>query len=896
MRALPRPTGGLGSRVAMRTFLLFCLCSVAPVILFAALGYGYVRTELHERAQSRLDAASKRYGVLIYERLRETEAFLSERAHTYLLGTQPLAPELLHGERARVVSIQDEPHHARPAQKLEIVEVEGAPVIRVRVTENAGGRAVTLVGEPLPAYLWNDDAMDLREVRYCVNAGRVRLHCTSTEASIPSQDALLVGEWNLFLRAGFRADDWLIRTEQPKDAAVPALSAFRGTLLVSAGLAIAFALLLSSIQIRRSHKPLATLAAAARRMSRGHFDAPVRITGHDEYAGLGRVFNRMAGSLRRQFQLLSAFARVDRLMLERPSIEPVIESVLPKMRKLLRCEIAAVVLREPGTDAARVYAVRSTSNGSLEITRVSIRDAELRSMIGDSARWVANATIADSELHFLRGHAVETWNVAGIHMGSELRGALVLGFRTRPTRNGRIGRHASSLARRLAVALGNEDRERALLQQAYYDPLTGLPNRQLFRDRLEQEVARARHTGGSVALLFIDLDRFKNVNDSLGHGAGDELLKVVARRLAAIAGDARTLARLGGDEFTVIAPVASAHAAGALAAQMLDSVKAPITMQDMQCVVQASIGVAVFPQDGDSAETLVRNADTAMYRAKSAGRGVVVFFEERMNAQAVRRMRLEQRLRVALEQGGLEQHYQLKVHANDGSLAGYEALARWNDPELGLISPAEFIAAAEECGLVAKLDRWSLRAACRTVRRWLDMNLEVGHVAVNVSLRHLRDDTFFEFVEACLREYQLPAHTIELEITESTLADQPEEVSRVLQRIRALGVRIAIDDFGTGYSSMAVLQKMPIDILKIDRAFVIHCAEDDNAAALLEAMINVARGLRKEVVAEGVETPAQAAMLRALGCHFLQGFLFARPATAAQVEDARTRAAARLTA
>jgi EAL domain-containing protein (putative c-di-GMP-specific phosphodiesterase class I) len=251
---------------------------------------------------------------------------------------------------------------------------------------------------------------------------------------------------------------------------------------------------------------------------------------------------------------------------------------------------------------------------------------------------------------------------------------------------------------------------------------------------------------------------------------------------------------------------------------------------------------------------------------------------------------------MALEQNALEQHYQLKVHAGDGSPAGFEALARWTDPELGVISPAEFIAVAEECGLVARIDRWSLRMACHTARRWLDMVFDFGHIAVNVSLRHLRDHTFFDVVEACLREYQLPAHVLELEMTESTLADHPEDVGRVLQRIRALGVRIAIDDFGTGYSSMAVLQKMPVDILKIDRAFVIHCAEDDDAAALLKAMISVAHGLHKEVVAEGVETPAQAAMLRAHGCQFLQGYLFARPVPAAQIEQSRRCADALLIA
>ena len=894
MNARLRPTGGLGSRVAVRTYLLFCLCSVTPVILFAAWGYGYVRSELNALAQSRLNAASKRYGVLIYERLGEINALLSERARAYLQGTAFAPGEAVLGDRLRVISIQDEPASVRTSSELQVIQLDGTSTVRVRLTANLGGRVVSIVGEPFPSYLWNLDATDLADVSYCVySAAEIRLHCTEP----PTRRAgdTLHGDWELFLRAGFGADGWVVRAEQSKEAAVPALRAFGATLLFSAGLAIAIALLVSSIQIRRSHRPLAILTAAARRMSRGRFDEPVRISGHDEYAGLARVFNRMTASLRRQFQLLSAFARIDRLMLERPAIDPVIESVLPSVRKLLHCEIVAVLMREPGTNAARIHAVRGGSTDTPTITRVSLNDTLLNELVGDSARWLTRTAFLDYALGLSDSRNVGIWNITGIRVGNELRGALILGFRSHPARSSRVGRHASSLAHRLAVALGNEDRERALLQQAYYDPLTGLPNRQLFRDRLEQDVTRARHAGDSIALLFIDLDRFKNVNDSLGHGAGDELLRTVAGRLAAIAGDTRTLARLGGDEFTVVAPVANAHAASTLAAQMLEALKAPIDIQDMQCMVQASIGVAVYPQDGATAETLVRNADTAMYRAKAQGGGVAVFFEEEMNTYAVRRMRLEQRLHVALEQGTLEQHYQLKVHASDGSPAGFEALARWNDAELGPVSPVEFIAVAEECGLIAKLDHWSLRTACRSARRWLDMRLNVGSVAVNVSLHHLRDHTFFDVVEACLREYQLPAELIELEITESTLAEQPEQVGRILQRISSLGVRIAIDDFGTGYSSMAVLQKMPIDILKIDRAFVIHCTEDDSAAALLKAMISVAHGLRKEVVAEGVETPAQAALLRANGCQYLQGFLFGRPSSAAQVEEARRPEDARLT-
>jgi EAL domain-containing protein (putative c-di-GMP-specific phosphodiesterase class I) len=328
---------------------------------------------------------------------------------------------------------------------------------------------------------------------------------------------------------------------------------------------------------------------------------------------------------------------------------------------------------------------------------------------------------------------------------------------------------------------------------------------------------------------------------------------------------------------------------------MLEALKAPVLIDQMQCVVQASIGIAVYPQDGATAEILMRNADAALYKAKSHARGSTVFFEDSMNTDSLRVLRIEQRLRGALERDELQQFYQRKFRANDGSPAGFEALARWTDEELGPVSPAEFIAVAEDSALIGSIDRWALRTACHNARRWLDMGLPFEHIAVNCSLSHL-DISFVEFVEKCVRAYELPGNVLELEITESTLAERPDEVGALLHRIRALGMRVAIDDFGTGYSSMAVLQKMPIDVLKIDRAFVTQAPEDENAGQLLKAMIGVAHGLHKEVVAEGVETAEQAALLRSLGCEYLQGYLLARPVSAAQIEkefpasEARQRA------
>jgi diguanylate cyclase (GGDEF)-like protein len=443
--------------------------------------------------------------------------------------------------------------------------------------------------------------------------------------------------------------------------------------------------------------------------------------------------------------------------------------------------------------------------------------------------------------------------------------------------------YARAFARRFAVALGSEDRRQALLRQAYYDDLTGLPNRQLFKDRLTRELAHAKRAGVQMGVIFIDLDRFKHVNDSLGHSAGDELLQAVSVRLSGLIRDCDTLARLGGDEFIVIASDLANDPTHVLAERLQVALRQPFVIQNTTCVMAASLGMTVYPRDGDSAEVLLRNADTAMYRAKAAGGGHAVYFEETMNHDAQRRLLVEQRLRTALRDRKLHLFFQPKISLLDGSVCGVEALARWTDAELGFVSPAIFIPIAEECGLIEELGLWALREACETFQGWMRDGCDVRHVSVNASMRQLRDRSFVQEVIRVLHDTGMRADALEIEVTESTLAHRPKEVTTLLDELRIIGVRISIDDFGTGYSSMAALSQIPADVLKIDRSFVNDCATRPEAASIVEAIISMAHALGKVTVAEGVETPGQLAVLRRLGCDAVQGYLFAKPMSPEQL-------------
>jgi diguanylate cyclase (GGDEF)-like protein/PAS domain S-box-containing protein len=417
----------------------------------------------------------------------------------------------------------------------------------------------------------------------------------------------------------------------------------------------------------------------------------------------------------------------------------------------------------------------------------------------------------------------------------------------------------------------------------HHDLLTGLPNRALFKDRLTQAIANARRHGLLLAVMFLDLDRFKSVNDTLGHLVGDELLQLVSQRLRHCLREGDTLARIGGDEFMLLLPhIRTRDNAAYIAEKIIAALKTPFHLNSHELYISASIGIAIYPDDGTTQETLIKHADIAMYSAKDQGRNDFRFFDSGLNQHLTGRMAVESDLRRGLQRGEFEMHYQPKVDTIHGRIIGMEALIRWHHPQRGLVHPDEFISVAEESGLIAPMSDWVLDTVCRQARAWQDQALPPTALAVNLPARHIEHPDFVDQFVRVLRDHRLEGRGIGIEITESTLMRDMEGSVHKLRQLSDMGVEISIDDFGTGYSSLSYLKRLPVHCLKIDRSFVHDLHSQDNGAPLVAGIAAMAKGLRLNLVAEGVETQAQLEFLRQIGCDAYQGYLFSQPVSAAE--------------
>ena len=921
----------LRSKIARRVLMFFLLSAFIPFLFLAVLYFIQTSSMLVKQGHSQLQAASAAYGTAVYERLLVADQLLSDAANIVSEGGPLATSKERLGWTFSGLSIVMLPDTMIPVfgEAFDVQPLSGAALAHLRRGKTlltsgevkGRGRRILLLRalNPLAAeprllaaevdagYLWGDSEVFPYMTTFCVlNESNAVLACQAPfqskaiETLIRQSSGSTKGWFNwqegdekfltdyqeVFLEPKFFAARWIVAAAQPEAAALEHMATFNrifwGTVVIS----VLVVTLLSLTLIRRTLVPLERLIEGTRRLGRSDFSTAVEVLGRDEFGELAGSFNLMAVRLGRQFDTLTALSTIDRAILSELDMDRIVDEVLRRLKESFKADCVSISVVDHDLPGKLRTCVLLGDGIQLPVERHTLAaDAREALVAHPQGLWMSAQAGRLMMPAWFEGLSAQHYFTLPIIWKDRIVGAIRLGFEV-PTALGQEDiAHIRDYADRVAVALSTVAREDQLYQQVRTDPLTGLPNRFLFMERLEQEIAQAYRDDRTLALLFIDLDRFKGINDSLGHAAGDELLRQAAARLRQCVREGDTVARLGGDEFTIIvSSIDSSSAVATVARHAIDALSKPFVIDQVESVVSASIGITMYPSDGNSAEDLMRNADTAMYRAKDGGRGMYVFFEEEMNAEAVRRSTVERELRHAIAEQQFVLHYQPQVDPHTGRVRGVEALVRWNHPVLGLIGPNQFIPIAEETGLITEIGHIVLVEACAQFHAWRERDVDLDYVAVNVSSRQFRQPDFVETIQATLKQTGMPAQCLELEITESVLLDGADSVVGMLSQFKGLGIQVSIDDFGTGYSSMSYLERLPFDTLKIDISFVRKIRDDGTGGTIAATIATMAHGMGKKVVAEGVETQAQLDFLSKLGGDLLvQGFFYSRPLPAQDV-------------
>jgi diguanylate cyclase (GGDEF)-like protein len=655
------------------------------------------------------------------------------------------------------------------------------------------------------------------------------------------------------------------------------------TALALLALTIVIAFAVSAIVSERYLPPLRALQRGLAHLRDRRFEALPR-SAVEEFTPLEREFNATAMALQRDWRAFEVLGEVDRALLAASEIDRALDIVLPKFRELTRAQCVGVILLDPTAHAHGRLFTAALGAIELPVQRVNF-DSSMIATVREASEGMTVARIEESRHAFLismRDAGAEFFWLWPVVDDDRLAALLIVGYHSEPARDPAVAEYGAAFAERLRAALSNSARDERLYRQAHFDPLTQLPNRALFRDRLAQELAAAASGLTRGALMYVDLDHFKRVNDTLGHSAGDQLLSIVAHRLKACTKEGDTVARLGGDEFTILLRnVGDAETTRTIAERVIRSLALPASLGGRDYHMRASVGVTLFPDDGVDLEDVIRQADLAMYRAKAQGRGRAIFFEREMAQK--RASFTDSGLHRALRRRELALFYQPQFSLADNRLCGAEALLRWQTRYDGIKLPGEFIPAAEHSGLITDIGSFVLDSACAQYAEWVHAGIAPRMFSVNVSVQQIKDSNFVRMVQGSLQEHGISPASLELEFKEAALSDL--EVEEPLRAIAALGVKLALDDFGTGNSSLNYLRRYPVHTVKLDRSFLDEIPQNDSAGALVESVITMAHTLGKRVTAEGVESSGQLEFLRSRGCEAAQGYYLARPMSAAALTE-----------
>jgi diguanylate cyclase (GGDEF)-like protein len=900
------------TKLGREIYALAAILASLPIIVIGLISMMQIEDSYRERALEGLEQSVRTYGQLIFERLSSAADIAGHRAQL-----PPATPvQTTHFDSFAVFShtgqrlsgsLELEGFELLPASsdrpaRLVIDDSTSPPALFVTRTLNGN----MFVGKLSHDRLWGDESDYPYATNYCVLVGSTRepLFCSAplpenVIATATQRDRItgtleweydgelnLSAYWELFTASAIDGESLRLVASQPASVALQAASTFRNVYTPGLIFTVGLTLLASGFYSRRTLNPLSHLLAVTHRFRARDFSVKAEVTRQDEFKDLADALNSMAADLGRELQTREALSRIDQLILSSAGPDQLAFEVLTQVSGLVSCSTADLFLFDSDSlNSAQCFRIDSTRGIPHQADPVTVTHDCQELIASHSECWALTPPVEDKRLRPLAEGITTPFELFAIRTQDNLRGVLRLVGTADRSDETLARQHLDDLIDRIAVALEYADKNAELYHQAFFDDLTGLPNRQSCFIKLDAAIAKASNEGHTVALMFIDLDGFKAINDGFGHVVGDELLHDAASRIVECVGSSGFTARLGGDEFAVVLSFApDTPILQSVADRILEKLREPFYLGTTEAHLGASIGTAQFPADGADHTELLRKADAAMYRAKAAGRGRRIDYSQTMGIALDRQLRLELDLKYALERDELRIDYQPQMDLRSGRVFSAEALVRWHHGKEGPVPPTEFIPMAEETGYIITLGNWILYNACRQLRDWQSAGVPIERVAVNVSARQLRDNHFAQRVEDCVREFDLKPGELEIELTESIIVNNHDHERR-LKWLRQLGVMISIDDFGTGFSSLGYLRRLIFDTVKIDRSFVSELPDNRDAAAIVNAVVAMCSTLGKAVVAEGIETEPQLKFLTRSGVAIGQGYFIGKPMSADELVE-----------
>ena len=913
--------------VAKRLYLAFILATIIPVSILGIVSFYQVNGELEEQAFSGLRKSSKDYGLRLIDRfvvaesalkllenripkltLAHDSAILEERIgmlFSHIVVSKPTGNQYIVGEQILLPTLSTDEQRVISLGRTVIKAVDEDESIALWIAiPQLGLQDHLLMARLKGDSIWEQEVLGANELLVYGENGQLWFS-TAEHNVLPEEleqevlskssgtfkwednvnGSVLAGFWHTPLRNMFEAPNAIIVQIQLEDIALSANAHFKSFYPPVIMLAVLVVLLSVTKLISRYLTPLSALQEATEKLVKGDFSYQVKVDSEDEFQSLANSFNNMTRHIQTQFDIQSTMGEIDRQILSVRDANEVVETAMTRLPETLGVDMMAIASIKPNSLAIEKLYFRVGLQPTQIVDKPSVLSHEdYQHLISEQNRIFILASSELPAYSYIRKIMQEQhfyYLVVPVIVNEQLTAIVGFAYHQLSAITYEVKNTARNFGDRIAVALSNAAWEEKLYNQAHYDGLTGLANRRVLNEYLKQAVARAKRDETNFCVLFIDLDRFKSINDSMGHAAGDNLLVDVAKRLENNCRETDLAVRVSGDEFVILLTEfddkqASASISSHIAEKILKTLAEPYHINGQTLHISASIGIAIFPDDGNNPDAILEHADAAMYHAKSAGRANFHFYQSAMTSTAVENLKLENDLRQALDNNELVVYFQPKFDSEQ-EIVGAEALIRWMHPELGMVSPAKFIPIAEQSLLIIDIGRWVFEQCCDLINELSDKNLTIVPIAVNLSAVEFNRDDLISHLLGILDKTQTNPNYIELELTESVALTNKDICIQRMTALRESGMSLAMDDFGTGFSSLSYLQELPLNTLKIDQQFVRNIELGESSQAIVKAVMALAKGLSMSVVAEGVETPEQFNFLAENGCDFYQGYLLSKP-------------------